>query len=69
MYEDNNYDDFGADELNNVFGDSDKDMKNYFDHLLFWVQEIGKKKNVEGVEVFVKSQYWYESLKDLYKFL
>lgn len=53
--ENENY--IGADDFNNIYGDTDKDMQRFFNELLFCVQEVGKKKIVEGVEVFVKSKY------------
>jgi hypothetical protein len=63
------------DEINNLDIDrvhdmfEDKTMQQFFNQLLFWVQNVGSVKNVKGIEVFVKNEYCEENLKDINKFL
>lgn len=57
MEEENEYNNLDIDGVHDLFDDDDKKMQQYFNELLFCIQNVGSYKNVSGIRVFVKDQY------------
>ena len=69
MQEEDHYCDDLIDNVDNMFGEDQRDHHSLFNELLFWVQEVGTVKKAEGQELFIKSEYCEQSLRDISKFL
>jgi hypothetical protein len=57
MEEENEYNNLDIDGVHDLFDDDDKKMQQYFNELLFCIQNVGSYKMVSGIRVFVKDQY------------